>query len=390
MRDETFKAENVDEIVWLRLNRLKSVRLCENLIRKKLTKSQNELITEEVIKAKAIGLSSAIESAIGYWEVNPRSLNAKILSRYYFLLQMTIAEQVSSVKNTDDLKKVQRHTENGHGLGTIIQPEVDFPYNYFTFAVRSGHFYSYTKSLGIETKKYDFDKRPRKFSDIIDKTKIVNLVDLFRRIPELSNVIEEYTDSPPLSFHIGHSQMDNLHEMDAIKEHINRTGQFTLKAPITSNEKTSYLAIYSDSELVTPEYLESLGLPMTDFKVETDSHSKERYIVGKLVHPSNKYWHQHINIYNSSYAPSSYVVPLWGTTTDNVVINFILLYTLSIIVRYLPDLWYRINNGDLNHIGSLTEYYVSIIDHVLPLEMLERITESKISIHQPGSLFGPI
>jgi hypothetical protein len=390
MRDETYKAENVDEIVWLRLNRLKSVKLCENLIRKKLTKSPNPLITEEIIKAKAIGLSSAIDSAIGYWEVNPRSLNAKILSRYYFLLQMTIAEQVSSVKNTDDLKEVQRHTENGHGLGTIIQPEIDFPDNYFTFAVRGGHFYSYTKSLGIDTKKYDFDKRPRKFSDITDKTKIVNLVDLFRRIPELSNVIEEYTDKPPLSFHIGYSQMNNQHELDAVKAHIQKTGQFALTAPITSNEKTSYLAIYSESELVTAEYLDSLSLPMTDFKVETDSHSKERYIVGKLIHPSDKHWHQHIKTYHSSYAPSSYVVPLWGATSDNIVINFTLLYTLSIIVRYLPDLWYRINTGDLNHIGSLTEYYISIVDHVLPLEMLERITEANISIHQPGSLFGPM
>lgn len=34
MRDEIFKAENVDELVWLRLNRFKSIQLCENLMLK--------------------------------------------------------------------------------------------------------------------------------------------------------------------------------------------------------------------------------------------------------------------------------------------------------------------------------------------------------------------
>lgn len=390
MRHETFKAENIDEIVWLRLNRLKSVRLCENLIRKKLAKTPNPLITENIIKSKAIGLSSAIDSAIGYWQVTPQSLNAKVLSRYYFLLQMTIAEQVSSVKNVDDLKTVQKHTENGHGLGTITNSDEDFPSNYFTFAIRAGHFYSYAKSLGIDTKKYDLEKRPRKFSDITDKSKIVNLIDLFRRIPELSNIIEEYTDQPPLSFHIGHSNLNMRNDLDAAKEHMDKTGELVFQAPVTSSTKTTFISVYSESEKVTPEYLTSLGLPLTDFKVLQGLASDECYITGKLVHPSDKIWHQQLKTYSSSYAPTSMIVPLWNETSDIIVINFTLLYTLSIIVRYLPDLWYKINSGDLDHIGSLTEYYISIIDHIIPLKMLERITEAKISIHQPGSIFGPI
>jgi hypothetical protein len=390
MRYETYKAENIDEIVWLRLNRLKSIKLCENLIKDKLLKSPNPLITEDILRSKAIGLSSTIESAIGYWQVNPQAVNAKVLSRYYFLLQMTIAEQVSSVKNTDDLKVVQRHTENGHGLGTIMEPNLDFPDNYFTFALRNGHFYSYTRSLAIDTKKYDFEKRPRKFSEINDVKKIVNLIDLFRRIPELRNIIEEYTNKPPLSFHVGYSLIDNHQDINSVEEIFGRSGQFALTSPSKSKEKTSYIDIYSESEQVNPEYLSTLVLPLTDFQIKIDSNSNERYITGKLIHPSDENWHQNIKTYSSSYAPTSYVVPLWDATNDNIVINFTLLYTLSIIVRYLPDLWYRINSGDLNHIGSLIEYYVSIIDHVLPLEMLERITDAQISIHQPGSLFGQI
>ena len=390
MSHETFKAEDIDEIVWLRLNRLKSIKLCENLIRKKLTRIHNTGITDDIIKSKAIGLSSAIESAIGYWQVKPQSLNAKVLSRYYFLLQMTIAEQVSSVKNLDDLKIVQKNTENGHGLGTITKSDEDFPVNYFTFAIRSGHFYSYSKFLGIDTKKYDLERRPREFSDITDKSKIVNLIDLFRRIPELSNIIEEYTDHPPLSFHIGHSDINMQNDLEGIKEHIKKTGQISLNAPKSSGEKTTFISVFSESDKVTPEYLMSLRLPVTNFKVVPGLKPNDSYIMGQFVHPSDKIWHQTLETYSSSYAPTSIIVPLWDEISDIIIINFTLLYTLSIIVRYLPDLWYRINSGDLNHIGSLTEYYISIIDHIIPLRMLERITEARISIHQPGSIFGPL
>lgn len=282
MRDESFKAENVDEIVWLRLNRLKSVKLCENLIRRKLEKFPNPSVTEDMIKSKAIGLSSAVDSAIGYWQVRPKSLNAKILSRYYFLLQMTIAEQVSSVKNTDDLKVVQKHTENGHGLGTIIDPNQEFPFNYFTFAIRSGHFYSYAKGIGIETKKFDFEKRPRIFDGILDKSKTVNLLDLFRRIPELSNVIEEYTDLPPLSFHVGHSEKNMQEDLDGVEEHIEKTGKFTLQVPDNSITKTTYVSVYSESDKITSDFLNSLNLPIKDFTLMSGFDPKEKYLTGKF------------------------------------------------------------------------------------------------------------
>jgi len=218
MANESYKAENSDEIVWLRLNRLKSIRLCENLIKTKLEKAPNPLFNEAILKSKAVGLSSAIESAIGYWQVKPQALNAKILSRYYFLLQLTIAEQVSSTRNTEDLKGIQKHTESGHGLGTILGPGDNFPDNYYIFPLMSGHFYSYAKAIGVEIKNLAFEKRPRKFSEITDQEKLVSLTDIFRRIPELNSVIEEYLDKPPLSFHIGYSQMNSLHNIDAAKK----------------------------------------------------------------------------------------------------------------------------------------------------------------------------
>lgn len=388
MSRESYKANNVDEIVRLRLNRLKSTRLCEKLIRDKLTVFPNEDITENIIKSKAIGLSSAIDSALGYLELKPSSLNAKVLSRYYLMMQLTIAEQVGSVKNTFDLEAVQKHTKYGHGLSTISKPHSKFPEDFYTYAVRSGHFYIYCKSLGIETNKYDFAKKPKNFKEIEKENNIISISDLFRRIPELKGVIEEYLNLPPLSFHIGHSFINTERGLANMEGNMDRTGEFTLELPKNSETETTVIDIYSNSTSITLDYIKSLNTPFTNFRYRTDSYDNKKILICDYQHPNDKYWHEYLNTYQSSYSNMSYTVPLWETIEDNIIVNYILLYTLSIIVRYMPDLWYRINSGDLDHIGSLIDYYISVSDHVLPKQMLERITDKNISIHQPGSLFG--
>jgi len=384
MKNEKFKAENADEIVWLRLNRLKSTKLCENLIRKKLATAPNPVFTDETIKNKAIGLSAAIESAIGYWQGQPLSLNARILSRYYFLLQLTIAEQVSKVGSTDDLKEIQRHTEFGHGLATITNPEQSFPDNYYIYPLMSGHFSSYAKSIGLDIRSKALERREKVFNKIQDHSKLVSLTDLFRRIPELNKVVEEYLEKPPLAFHVGYSMAHNSAHREIIR------GESFGEPRIVRENAATNVSIYPTSAQTTIDYLKSLSLPFTSLRNAEDSASKQSYIVGTLVHPADKHWHQQLQVYTSSYATSTYALPLWTNTYDSVVANFALLYALSIIVRYLPDLWYRITSGDLNHIGSLIEYYISIMDHVLPLQMLERITGTSITIHSPGSFFGEI
>ena len=66
------------------------------------------------------------------------------------------------------------------------------------------------------------------------------------------------------------------------------------------------------------------------------------------------------------------------------------LFALSIIVRYQPSLWHDIEEGSLNHIRSLLEYYVTIVDEVLPAIAIERVTGIKTVVHQPGSWTAPV
>ena len=88
-----------DELLKLRFDRFRSIELSKTLLQEKCSKTNIQL-TDAVINEKAKGLSSAIDSALNYWDIKGQSLNARILSRYYSLLQLTIAEEVSANSKT--------------------------------------------------------------------------------------------------------------------------------------------------------------------------------------------------------------------------------------------------------------------------------------------------
>jgi hypothetical protein len=67
----------------------------------------------------------------------------------------------------------------------------------------------------------------------------------------------------------------------------------------------------------------------------------------------------------------------------------VILYALSIVVRYLPSLWYEIDHGSLDHIKALLEEYIVITDRVLPRLAIERIAGINLRVLPPDSLMGP-
>jgi hypothetical protein len=393
-RSERLVAEDVKEATWLRLRRLTSSVLChKNLIRRarELALDLPDKPGEALLEKKAAQTAWAVRSAIGFWEASHVGLNAKVLSRYYALLQISIAEQVASPNSRSDLEQVQRHTEAGHGLFTLSQPETAFPASYYIGALRRGHFYQYAKHLGIDLDEYSFGGRPQTWPG--DKTeqlgRLVSLVELFARIPELESTIDEYLNVFPLTFHVGHASRNMTEQFKAAHDHMRTTGNITFTAPQGPGDKITYISIYPTSSKVDIAYLNSLGLPFTDIQAEVHSVSKITFFNGKLAHPPDKHWHEYIDLYKSGYSGTSYIVPLWQRVNDPFVIHFMILYALSIVVRYLPSLWHDIEDGDLDNIRALIEHYLVIVDNVLPRLAVERITGRRLLVVQPGSLFAP-
>ncbi|CAM7896921.1 TPA: YaaC family protein [Escherichia coli] len=376
---ERFVAADVSGAIWLRLKRLMSAQLC-----KKIIENNHPSLQEDVLIKKSIGMSSAIRSAIGYWETENGGLNSKILSRYYALLQISLAEQISSGDPNDDLKNVQKHTVSGHGLFTQSVENETFPDNIKIGCLKSGHFYSYAKHIGIDIKQYATERRPKKDEDL-DPSRTYSLTDLLKRIPELRPLLQETFGEDPLSFQIGQASRNML-----LRSRNQSLGGLSRPKPEFSG--FTYAAIYPKGSDVTAEELNSYNIGIKNIEIESEENLTkydQPYFVGEVHHPEDELWWDYVTTHKSGYCGTSVIVPFWGTQ-DPFVLHLVVLYTLSIIVRYLPDTWYEIEHGKLDYINSLLENYLAIFDSVLPKLAVERLTKVHLVVTAPDSMNSPI
>ncbi|MFY0577980.1 YaaC family protein [Cystobacter fuscus] len=384
---EHLVAENVSEAVWLRFRRLTSPTLCRRILTERAP-----ALDSSILDKKSEGLASAIQSALGYWETETRTLNAKVLTRYYAILQVSIAEQVASVDPTADLADAQRHTEQGHGFAALQSPDGEFPHNYHVACMQNGHFAAYCRSRGVDLSQVAFEKRPREWARLKDgdKQRLISLADLLRRIPELRKLSEECLGGSALSFHIGHASKNSIIASNRASFRMGVPGRSAQKSPEEGADKITYGAIYADPEKVGVEFLRSLGLPFKNIQLEQDELDGGECFIGEVHHPSAELWWNYFESYKSGYCGTSVVAPFWGGITDVFVIHFAALYALSIVVRYLPSLWHQVEHGRLDHIRALIENYLSIVDNVGPTLALERITGTRLVVSTPDSLNAPV
>jgi hypothetical protein len=384
-RVERLVAENVSEAVWLRLKRLTSSVLCSKILSRRAPS-----LEAAVASKKGDETAYAVRSALGYWESNVTALNAKVLTRYYALLQISIADQVASPNSNLNLEEIQRHTEAGHGLVTLVDTQDAFPNNYKIACLKGGHLYMYCKHKGFDLNKYAFERRPRKLDTLSEEEygRLISLADVLRRVPELQPLIQECLGSDPLSFRVGSSSRNMAEQMQRVHQHSQKTGEMLFDPPLLGDTKTTYVSIFPEEESVTKEYLDSLDLPFKNIKAASDPIKHYNYFEGELSHPKDLYWYETISLYKSGYSGTSVIVPFWGFR-DPFIIHFIILYALSIVVRYLPSLWHDIEDGKLNHMRALIEHYLSIVDNVVPRLAIEMITGRRLLVVQPGSLMAP-
>jgi hypothetical protein len=215
----------------------------------------------------------------------------------------------------------------------------------------------------------------------VDQEKLLSLSELLLRIPELQLPVQECLGRPALSFRVGHSDKNPPPSFFGKQE----------KRP-PQEAATTYAAIYVDpSHNVTADWLNSLGLPFTNIE-ETESKTLDevhRFFAGKLHHPSEKLWWDHFSHYKSDYCGRSVISPFWGIN-DPFVLHLATLYGLSIVVRYLPSIWQRVEHGDLDHIRALIENYLAVLDHIGPQLALGRITGIRLEVATPGSFNAPL
>ena len=81
------------------------------------------------------------------------------------------------------------------------------------------------------------------------------------------------------------------------------------------------------------------------------------------------------------------MLPVFSSVGEYRAICVVLLYALSIVVRYRPSVWRRVQEGDLDHMRVLIEAFLAAAERILPEQFLEQVTGKRLFVKQPGSFF---
>jgi YaaC-like Protein len=123
--------------------------------------------------------------------------------------------------------------------------------------------------------------------------------------------------------------------------------------------------------------------------VEVAAQDPGRHFRARIDHPGHDYWHGALPLHRSPFISNvggSLIVPLFDTVTEFRSICLALLYALSIVVRYRPSIWRRVQEGDLDQYRALIESFLSVAERILPEQFLATILGIPVYTRQPGTL----
>jgi hypothetical protein len=220
----------------------------------------------------------------------------------------------------------------------------------------------------------DYPKARAKSDDGVSKLSantFCTLRELLSAIPEISDLFSEVYDSEP-------SWVLVLGDMEA-----NRFSSFHPPAP-----KSTYIQLIDRSGKIAQARLESAAWPVAELSLKPDI-TKGQIFRARVDHPENDHWFEALPIHRSPFENSgALILPPLGDFSEYRVIAMAVLYALSILVRYMPRTWRRVEGGDLDQHLALVKTALGVFERILPQEFLEVITGERVVATQPGGLFG--
>ena len=172
--------------------------------------------------------------------------------------------------------------------------------------------------------------------------------------------------------------------------HANMSGNsfMSTKGGYQSEHQGTYVVLYDDSLTSTLEMTKKIIGPIEQNSVSTFNEYEESNIKANAYsifvrhneRENEKYWWQVLNIHKSNFSQSSILIPLTGLKDDWKVYAIMGLYTFSIIVRYYPNLWRRMQYGEWDKYYTVCLQFAMIVEKVLPHIFYERISGQKLTI----------
>lgn len=238
--------------------------------------------------------------------------------------------------------------------------------------IATGFFPTWMKFLGVATGSFP-RRKPRAYKDLKKQSADtwVTVDGLFARIPEVADLFTDIFDSKP-------GWVTPIYDQNA-NQGPSRLGK-------KEKPTTTYALLLDDSARLTKDDIATLPGPLSQI-AEVASDEPGRHFRVAVDWTGKERWWDALSLHHSPFERTALIMPLFGEVGQYRAICIALLYALSIVVRYRPSVWRRVQEGDLDHLRVLTEAFLAVVERVLPEQFLEQVTGQRIFAKQPGSLW---
>ncbi len=366
-------AENPLDGVWARINQFASFTISRKLILRRSEIAGIQL-SPQILASKAEGVAYSVQNASDYLRsASSERLNKRILSLYYGTLALSFAEMLAAPWGPSDLDEVEGFTKFGHGLYTV-PGEGDLGTIYIG-TLASGLFPRWMSFLGHDVTHFPKSKA-KSVGDIekLPANSFTTLRDLFSSLPELGDLFLKVFDvAPSWVMPIYDSNANPSPSRIRVKEH--------------PGVGSTYVHLVDTSGRVSLGQVKGAPWPLAEVDIAERVSGKAIYRA-RVDHPGFEYWHQALPIHHSPFIQNgALILPSFGVVSEYRALSLVLLYALSIVVRYMPSAWRRVVGGDWDQYLTIVETTVSVLERLLPEEFLESISGERVQTRQPGSLF---
>ena len=366
------QSETPIDAIWLRLRQFQSTKLAQRMITSRDARA-GVLPGGVLASERANGVAFALRNAADYFESSrTRTISQRVLSLYYGTMAFAFAEMLASPNGPDTLVEIEERTKQGHGLYVIDGSEPDDLGTMVVGTIRSGFFGYWMEQAGVALEGIPAAKaKTWTHAQALGGESWLTLEGLFARIPEIADLFVEIFPGPSWWLEPNHHDSANAGMNESfVRPVVTRT----------------YAALTDSSSRLSLEDVATFPGPISEVaRMPAGRHG--RRFRAAIDHDADQIWWDALPLHTSALAPTALIKPIFGNVGIYRAICFVLLYALSIIVRYRPSVWRRVQEGDLDHLRVLIEAFLVVVERVLPEHFLASITGDRIVAKQPGSWF---
>jgi hypothetical protein len=359
-------SEEPIEAIWLRLRQLQSVTLTEKMIKER-SEREGVQLDQATVRSKAEGVAYALRNAADYFHAREdRNVSQRVLNLYYGSLAFAFAEILAAPAGARTLGDLEESTKQGHGLYTV-DGATDGLEHLVVGVIAGGFFPAWMRSMHMPTEALP-QRRPRLSDDLakVPSDTWITVERLFASIPEVADLFADIFDSPP--------------------RWIAPVGDMEANMPRFGGVPPSrtYIKLVDEFGRLTLDDIAAFPGPISEIS-EVDARGDGRHFRVVVDHEGKQFAWDALHLHHSPFKRTALLLPILSAVNEYRAICVVLLYALSIIVRYRPSIWRRVQEGDLDHMRVLIEAFLAVVERVLPEQFLETVTGHRVFAKQPGS-----